>query len=147
MPLSDVLSACSTVVSGVSGSGVVRTHELLATSISGLEANFKSGGILNACEIDRERTEERWLTNNEVERNHTIKFHFYYGVQEDANSRVAFRTLVEATVDAFRPLYNLSGVALIAGPLQIDTDGYIMKAGALLHYCQASLRVQEVTSV
>lgn len=146
MSLSSILAQCVTTAGTISGIGVVRDHEMLVTTLDQLKDNFMSGGIFNCLEIDRERTEARWLTNVETERTHLLKFRFYYGVQQGSSSRTAFRTLLEAAESTFRPLADLNGTALISSPFVIDLDGYIMKASALLHYGECSLRVQEVVS-
>ena len=147
MSLSAILSELATQAATISGVGVIRTYELYVSSLDALKANFMSGGVINALEIDRVRTLDDRFSNYRTRRDHTIHFHFYMGLSDGATTtRTTFRTLVEAAHDVFKNNYRLNGNSVLAGPFQIDQDGYIEKCGVLLHYAQCSLVVREDVS-
>lgn len=147
MSLSAILSEVGTLAAGISGVGVVRTYELYVSTLDALKANFMSGGVINALEIDRVRTIDDRFSNFRTRRDHTLHFHFYMGLSSGGTTtRTTFRTLVEAAHDVFKNDYRLDGNAVLAGPFNVDQDGYIEKAGVLLHYCQASLVAREDVS-
>ena len=147
MSLTNILSQVGTLAAGISGIGVIRTYEMYVSTLDALKANFMSGGVINALEIDRIRTIDERFSNFRTRRHHTLHFHFYYGLSSGATStRPAFRAIVEAAEAVFRNNYRLSDNADLAGPFNIDQDGYIDKAGVLLHYAQCSLVAREDVS-
>lgn len=147
MSLSAILSQVVTLAGGISGIGVVRGYEMHVSSLEALRANFMSGGVVNALEIDRVRTQDQRFSNFRTRRSHTLHFHFYYGLVSGATTtRATFRAIVEAAHTVFKNDYRLSGNADLVGPFNVDQDGYIEKAGVLLHYAQCSLVAREDVS-
>jgi hypothetical protein len=143
MSLETILDACATLALTASGIGVVRDHEMFIKDQAGLRDHFMSGGVINALEIDRVSTPAERYANHRTQRSHLIHFHFYYGLSESDDTRPAFRALVEAVEAVFRAEYRLSETAQLAGPFNVEVDGYIEKCGMLLHYAQASLIARE----
>jgi hypothetical protein len=145
--LSAILSEVGTLAATISGVGVIRTYELYVSTLDALKANFMSGGVINALEIDRVKTIDNRFSNYRTRRDHTLQLNFYYGLNSGGTStRPTFRGIVESAESVFRNDYRLSGNAVLAGPFQIEQDGYIDKAGVLLHYCQCSLVAREDVS-
>lgn len=147
MSLTTILAEVATQAATISGVGVIRTYELYVSTLDALKSNFTSGGVINALEIDRVRTIDDRFSNFRTRRAHTLHFHFYYGLNSGGTAtRPAFRAIVESAESVFRNNYRLGGQSDLCGPFNIDQDGYIDKAGALLHYAQCSMVVREDVS-
>lgn len=143
MGLPEIIGHCVTLTGGVPGIGIIRDHEMFVKSREAVVEHFTVGGVINCVEIDRARSPAERMAAKRTKRNHVIHFHFYYGSFEDNDTRPTFRAIVEATELVFRNEFRFPGVSALAGPFSIEFDGFIDKAGMLLHYAQGALEVQE----
>ncbi len=136
-----------TTLLGVGGIGQVHDYLRVATEPSSLQANFGSGGIVNAWMFSRERTTEERLTTGELLRRYRFVIHGYYQHNDPAASEKTFQDLIEAIATAFRADETLGGTAERIDPVQVQAVGYrILGGSTLCHYCELILEAQEIVT-
>jgi hypothetical protein len=146
MSLETIIDHIKTVLEGVSGMAIVHDFSRYATTSSAVQTLYVSDGVFNAWEIDRAATPATKQTNVHTRRRHQLKLYGYLAVNDAAASGTTFRALVEAVEAALRDDDTLGGTALVAGPVSVDLEGHIMKAGVLCHYAELSLPAVELVT-
>jgi hypothetical protein len=144
MALDSIIAAVKTILEGVTGMGLVHDYSRYATTATAVKALYVTNNVLNAWEIDRASTPATKQTNVRTRRTHQLKLYGYYGVDDAQASAKTFRALVEAVEAAFRTNDTLNGTALNAGPVSIDLEGHILKAGILCHYAELTIPATEL---
>ena len=153
MILADIREQTKTILSGVSGIGVVHDYDRLAVDVATLKKFFQdSEGRINGWTIAREATPERWLTNIDYERVFEMTIRGYYGLQDAAASEIVFQDLIEAICDKFRGNDTLNGTCETICPefgnmvgksgLQVAVVEPRMFGSILCHYVELRLGVQ-----
>lgn len=123
MSQADILAEIKTIVSGVSGIGVVHDYERSSRGVGEWLDIMTSGGKINGWTISREATESEWEHHTTNRLRHVFKIKGYYAVDDANTSEKTFQALVDLVRKAFNRQETLSGDALISGPAQIDFVG------------------------
>lgn len=108
-----------------------------------MDLYFDSNNKLNGWEITRSVTEELKESLGSWRRIYTFIIRGYYGLQDEAESELAFNALIEAIADKFRANPNLNTTCIYHDWLQVDLVEPRMFSNFLVHYCELSLRVYE----
>lgn len=163
--LNGILTTVANTLSAVTGIGRVHTYVRWAMTSADFEAMAVTGGVINAWQVYRKSTEERWLTTGEVWRAHLLAIEGAYGVADAQESERTFQGLIERAAKRFRtwPMVSLndtvesifpgfgpmssSSVLLGArGGLQVENVEHREWNSKLVHWAQLQLGVQELPS-
>lgn len=106
-----------------------------------------SNNKINGWEITRRSAEEVKESTGSWKRTHEFIIRGYYGIQDEAESEIAFEALIELIADKIRTNANLNTTCIYHSWLQLDIMEPRMFSNFLAHYCELSLRVTETLTV
>jgi hypothetical protein len=115
-----LLAQIVSIISAVSGIGVVHDYERYSRSFAEWQALMTSGGIINGWTVSREKTdvENRYPT---ILNRHIFKIKGYYRLDDPAASEATLQALVNRIKTAFNSKKTLNGVALNSDPVTVDS--------------------------
>ncbi len=147
---SAIRDAISAALSSVVGIGVVHSRERWTNQTAALKALYTKDGRLNGWTIRRIRTAVSRLPGEET-RTYIFRISGFYAFADDdvdaESSEQRFQELIERVGDVFRSDPFLGGAAALSGPLEVVTIDDRMFAGALIHYCELQLPVDEQLAI
>jgi len=154
MSLTAIREQIKTILSGVSGIGVVHNYQRVTTGDWGKFLNqFQDpDGRINTWIITRTATPERWLTNRKYIRVYEFLIRGQYGLEDNEATELRFQDLIEHACDAFRNKSTLNGACETIAPefgslsglagLQVKLVEDRRFGGVLCHYCELKLGAQ-----
>lgn len=120
MSESNIRTQIVTILSGVTGIGVVHNYERYSRSLAEFFAIMSKSGVVNGWMIHRVSTESRRDTLPHIDRYHTFKISGIYELDDVAASGTTFQALIEDIFTAFKSNHTLNGSALDSEPVNID---------------------------
>jgi len=148
MSLAGIKSEIRNIILSVTGIENVHEYERWTVRAEKFLDAFKdSNDRINGWEISRRITEEFKKSTGSWQRIYTFIIRGYYGVQDAAESELAFDALIELIADKFRANPNLNTTCVFHDWLQVDLVEPRMFGNILVHYCELSLRVTETLTV
>ncbi len=153
MNLPAIREQIKTILSGVSGVGVVHDYDRLAMDYSKMLALFQdANGRINGWTITRDETPERWITNVDYERVFEMVIRGHMGLQDGEATEIIFQDIVESVCAAFRGNDTLNGSCETINPefgklagrsgIQVVTIEPRQFGSVLCHYCELRLAAQ-----
>jgi hypothetical protein len=147
---SQIRDEIKTILSSVTGIGVVHTRERYVKERAEFKKLFISGDKINGWTITRSQTTETRMPG-EATRSYQFTIRGYFSFHDDdtaaSSSEQIFQELVEAICDTFRTNPTLNGKAVTSGPMQVVGLEPRMFAEVLVHYVELSLEVLEQIAV
>lgn len=162
MGLADIREQIKTILSGVSGIGVVHDYERWSADWKKFLDLFRAEDDdgtkrINGWMFARKSTAEKLITAAEYQRVYTFRIQGLYGLKDAEETGKTFQSLIEAVCDAFRENYNLNNTCETTSPdfgqlagrsgMQVETIEQQMFGGVLCHYCDLLLGVQTIEEV
>jgi len=133
-----------TILSGVSGIGVVHNYQRWASTWEKFLDLFKTNSDkINGWMITRAATPATVESTTHESRIHQYKIRGVYGLKDEDETESTFQALIEAICDAFRAKRTLNGTAEDSGPLSVTVVENRMFGGVLCHYCELDLPAEE----
>lgn len=127
----------------IPGIGVVHNYDRWAADWSALVKLYVANDKLNGWHLTRKATQEDWVAEPVVDRDHTYEIVGIYALNDAAASEKAFQELVEQVMELFRFDFDLGGHCQLAGPLKLKTLEPRMFGSVLCHVAVLELPVQE----
>lgn len=145
-----IRDAIATILSGVSGIGVVHTRQRWTNKTDVLKALYVKDGVLNGWTIRRTSTQVSRLPGEET-RTYQFRISGFYAFNDDdvaaTASEQTFQELLDRIGDAFRSNVTLNNTAALSGPVAVVTVDDRTFAGILVHYAELSLPVDEQLAI
>lgn len=151
MLFSTIRDQIKTILSGVTGIGVVHNRRRWTRELTALKTLFGKNDKINGWTIHRFATPEGRDTIGETVRQYQFLIEGYYSFNDDgseaAASQILLDTLIEGICDAFRPRPTLNDTAFTFEPVQVETVEERMFAGILCHYVRLRITAVEALPV
>lgn len=146
MSLATIRSKYKTLMSAISGIGVVHDYERWSVDWAKFLEQFKdptSGKILGWT-ITREKSSEEFLPGSTYRRTHDMVIRGYQGLRDEDGSEKTFQDLIETVCNTLRPKTTLENeVEQVAEPLQVTLVDVKLFGAVLCHYCELRQSVNE----
>lgn len=157
MSLTAIREQIKTILSGVSGIGVVHDYERFSNDwkkyLSLFTVEDDNGEKrINGCTFTRVATPEKWLTNVEYLRVYEFDFHGIYSLKDSDATELVFQSTIENVCDAFRAKPTLNGTCETITPefgalsgrsgMQVETIENRKFGVTLAHYFKLRLGAQ-----
>lgn len=157
MALSDVREQIRTILSAVSGIGVIHEYQRWVKDERKLKEIGQDGnGKINLWMIIRKSTVEKAKTYGQNDRTFVFTIKGIYAVEDDKGTELIFQDLIENICAAFRSNYRLNSTVQSTytdvGPLsklggvQVDLVDYRSFCGVLCHYCELGIACQTLVN-
>lgn len=147
MSLEAVREQIRTILTGVSGIGVVHDYERWAAEWPAYLELFsiedETGTRINGWDITRRKTPAVTASVTHDSRSHTFLIRGMYGLEDSQASELVFQQLIEDICAAFRAKYQLESTAENTEPVQVDLVENRVFGNMLCHYCELTFTVDE----
>lgn len=147
MSLEAIREQIKTILSGVSGIGVVHDYERWAADWTSYLELFsvedEIGTRINGWEITRKKTPSKTASTTHDSRSHTFLIRGIYGLKDSDATEITFQQLIEDVCAAFRSNYQLNSTADNTESVQVDLVENRVFGNVLCHYCELSLTADE----
>jgi hypothetical protein len=141
--------AIYTILSGVSGVGVVHKYRRYATEPVDFRAFYAVNNVINAWEISRtqiapaRRLSRRTTEPQASDRTHRFTLFGYHGIADAQTTELTFQQIIENIADAFRGEPTLQGTAEWAEELQAQGITRVEFFGIPVHHAELTLDALE----
>ncbi len=145
MGLADIREQIKTILSGVSGAGVVHDYDRWASTWEKFLDLFKdeATGKINGWTITRDKTPATTASTTHDSRVHHFRIRGYYGLKDEDASEIVFQQLIEDICASFRSKYKLNDTAENTEPVQVEAVDLRIFGNVLCHYCELLLMAEE----
>ena len=148
MSLTTIREQVKTILSGVSGIGVVHDYERWNSDWTKFLDLFRIEGDdekkrINGWSITRRKTPAKTASTTHDSRTHTFLIKGFYGLKDADASEIVFQQLIEDICAAFRAKYKLNDTADNTEPVQVDLVENRKYGIVLCHYCELTLIAEE----
>lgn len=158
MSLADIREQIKTIISGVSGIGIVHDHERLSKEWSKFLNLLKdTDDRINGCMFSLEKRHKRQSTMGEKEIAYIFVFRRLMGMRDAEATGIIFENHIEEMADIFDDYEDLNGTCRTINPdwgemsegigMQIDIIEPRMFGGVLCHYAELRLCVIAVKEI
>lgn len=148
MSLAGIKTEIRNIILSVTGIEKVYEYERWANRAEKFLDLYKdSNDRINGWEISRRITEEFKESTGSWQRIYSFIIRGYYGIQDEAESEIAFDVLIELIADKIRANPTLNTSCIFHDWLQVDLTEPRIFNNVLVHYCELSLRVTETLTV
>lgn len=147
--MSEVLvrAQVKSILSGVTGMGIVHDYERWSRSLAEFESLMTKSGVINGWMIHRQSSSAEYNTNASHLVTHTYKISGIYALDDANASEITFQALLELVYAAFKADVTLAGTALRHKQIQIDNVDTNEYGNRLFHTAELTLVVEEQVMV
>jgi len=146
VPFAAINTEIATILSLVSGVGVVHPRERWTNDKTKLVKLYSVSGKINGWQVTRKTTQETRLPG-ESTRTYAFLIRGYYSFEDkdiaSAASETIIQELAEAICTAFRSNPTLNGSCETSGPMQVSVVEPVLFSGYLCHKIELNLTALE----
>lgn len=148
MSLTTIREQIKTILSGVSGIGVVHDYERWAADWTKFLDLFRvedddGKKTINGWMFNRRKTPAKTASTTHDLRTHNFQIQGIYGLKDSDASEIVFQQIIEDACAAFRSKYKLNDTADNTEPVQVELVENRMFGIVLCHYCELTLIAEE----